>query len=341
MTIEQPSSGDMQTVNLTTGDVDELTRVGSSVFSPHRLVYRGGEALLSASEVSRLSIVTMRYRGGATVATTEALGYYAVHLPRAGRNTVRFARDEIEVSAGMGVVFNPEDRPTMRWSADLHQVGIKVPVAVMLRHRSAVVAEPVERPMRFAHRSRMRGTSGWEAVTGMLADLEHRGDGKRAVPGLALHVEDMLLTALLLSQPNSWSERLFGERRVAGRSAMTEAREFIEADPAADWTVTALAASVGVSVRSLQDGFRRTFGTTPTQYLKLARLALAHRLLLDEGSEAVNVADVAFRSGFAHLGGFSTAYRGRYGVSPSQVMLPRCAPKASAARKTNPPDASG
>ena len=59
---------------IASGDVEELTRVGSEVFSPHRLTYRGKVAHLGAVPVDDAVLVSMRYCGDSTVATTEELG---------------------------------------------------------------------------------------------------------------------------------------------------------------------------------------------------------------------------------------------------------------------------
>jgi transcriptional regulator GlxA family with amidase domain len=55
-------------------------------------------------------------------------------------------------------------------------------------------------------------------------------------------------------------------------------------------------------------------------YLQSVRLDRAHETLRDEDPARVTVAAVAHRTGFAHLGRFATAYRVRYGVSPSETL---------------------
>ncbi|MCU1610665.1 MAG: transcriptional regulator, AraC family [Pseudonocardiales bacterium] len=74
-----------------------------------------------------------------------------------------------------------------------------------------------------------------------------------------------------------------------------------------------------VSIRSLQEGFRRHLDMTPTQYLREVRLARAHEdLRLAEPSQAT-VTRIAHNSGFTSVGRFAQMYAKRYGNHPSET----------------------
>ncbi|MBB6377738.1 transcriptional regulator GlxA family with amidase domain [Pseudonocardia eucalypti] len=85
-------------------------------------------------------------------------------------------------------------------------------------------------------------------------------------------------------------------------------------------TVTDIAEAVGLSVRGLQVGFRRHFGTTPLSRLREARLAGAHAELVAADPTTTTVSAVATGWGFWHLGRFSASYRERWGVAPSITL---------------------
>lgn len=75
-----------------------------------------------------------------------------------------------------------------------------------------------------------------------------------------------------------------------------------------------------MSVRSLQEGFRRHVGCAPMTYLQQLRLNRVRETLLEGDPARVTVAAVAHRWGFAHLGRFASAYRERFGESPSETL---------------------
>jgi transcriptional regulator GlxA family with amidase domain len=55
-------------------------------------------------------------------------------------------------------------------------------------------------------------------------------------------------------------------------------------------------------------------------YLQQVRLGRAHDALSHADPSLNTVASVAHRWGFAHLGRFATAYRTRFGQSPSETL---------------------
>ncbi|MEU8659079.1 helix-turn-helix transcriptional regulator, partial [Actinoplanes philippinensis] len=94
----------------------------------------------------------------------------------------------------------------------------------------------------------------------------------------------------------------------------------ISTEPERAFTVGELAAIAGMSIRSLQSGFRRHVGSAPMTYLQQVRLTRAHEALRTGDPAVITVADVAHRWGFAHLGRFASAYRKRFGESPSETL---------------------
>ena len=295
------------------GDVDELVRAGSEVFSPHRLRYDGSGALLTSTPVGPLSVVTMQYRGESRVVTTQDLGYYAVHLPVRGRSRIRFARDDLAAVPGEGAVFNPWDRPDMHWSADLLQLGVKVPTATLQRHAATLLGTSVRAPQ-FVHRT--AGTVGWEPVLRMMVTAIDRRRGGELPMALADRLADAFLTALVLGQPSDAVD-LGGVPDRAPASVVVRATELIEADPAAVWSLARIAEATGASARSLQAGFRAERGMTPTEFVRAARMRLARDRLADSALAEVSVAEIAYGAGFTHLGRFAAEFRRAYGVRPS------------------------
>jgi AraC-like DNA-binding protein len=82
-----------------------------------------------------------------------------------------------------------------------------------------------------------------------------------------------------------------------------------------------IAQQVGVSVRSIQLGFKDELGLTPMAYLRERRLERVREELTDAvAGDGVTVTEVAERWGFNHLGSFAALYRQRWGESPSHTL---------------------
>ncbi|MGN8049921.1 helix-turn-helix domain-containing protein [Curtobacterium sp. 22159] len=81
-----------------------------------------------------------------------------------------------------------------------------------------------------------------------------------------------------------------------------------------------IATAAGVSVRTLQEGFQRREGTTPTAWLRDLRLAKARLGLQLADPHETSVAEIAQSCGFRHMGRFSGAYVSAYGEYPGDTL---------------------
>lgn len=96
----------------------------------------------------------------------------------------------------------------------------------------------------------------------------------------------------------------------------------IEGDLARTWTVSQMAALVGVSDAQLRRVFARAMRASPLQVLCNLRLQAAARLLEDPG---IRVKEIQARVGFADPSHFSRDFRCRFGVSPTEYRSQRAA----------------
>ena len=83
-----------------------------------------------------------------------------------------------------------------------------------------------------------------------------------------------------------------------------------------DDPVDALASELGVTARHLRQVMVEQLGVSPVELAQTERLALAKRLLQDS---SLSLADLAFASGFGSVRRFNSAFRARFGRSPTSV----------------------
>jgi transcriptional regulator GlxA family with amidase domain len=134
------------------------------------------------------------------------------------------------------------------------------------------------------------------------------------------HLERLLVEGLLLGQPHNYMEELAEQHRPAAPPSVREAIELMRSRPEHPWTTAALAGSVAVSARSLQDGFARSIGVPPTRYLREVRPDRVHEDLRSADAYTATVSQVAGRWGFLYLSRFAAAYREKFGESPSETL---------------------
>ncbi len=132
-------------------------------------------------------------------------------------------------------------------------------------------------------------------------------------------VLDRLLDWLLVCTLREWFDRPGGEPPAwwaAQRDPMVgHALRLLHAEPAAPWTVAALAERTGVSRSTPAKRFADLVGEPPLTYLTRWRMTLAADLLVER--EAATVADIARTVGYSDPFGFSAAFKRVRGVNPS------------------------
>lgn len=121
---------------------------------------------------------------------------------------------------------------------------------------------------------------------------------------LLAHQTDLLVDAPVLRRELSTRELI----------RVREARERLAASLQEPPSLTDLAASVGLTPKRLNLGFRQLFGMTVFHYLMEERLVMARRLL-DEGLD-MPLKQLAWSVGYNQVSNFITAFRRRFGVSP-------------------------
>lgn len=115
--------------------------------------------------------------------------------------------------------------------------------------------------------------------------------------------------------------RLSAELQQHGATAPQQIKQAIDhmrANLHLPLTMSDIAAAVGISIRSLELGFRKHYETSPAYYLRRVRLDAVHSELSSPGN-TLPVGEVALKWGFAHMGRFAAQYRRTFGVAPSET----------------------
>ncbi|MGV9365277.1 AraC family transcriptional regulator [Amycolatopsis sp. NPDC003731] len=137
-------------------------------------------------------------------------------------------------------------------------------------------------------------------------------------------VLDRLLDWMLVCTLRAWFDRPGGEP-PAWWSAQRDpvagpVLRLLHDEPAAPWTVAALAQRAGVARSTLAKRFAELVGEPPLTYLTRRRMALAADLLAER--PGATVAEVARAVGYADPFGFSAAFKRVRGVTPSEHRRP-------------------
>lgn len=327
MTHERDAAGTAPGENplLITHDLDEARHYITDVYIPHELQTHDGRKLdfkLRYLASERLTVGHLVYGADAELLVPPMVDCYHMNLTLSGQTMVKQRGERATTDAERrGVLFSPTDPFTVRWSPEAVQYAVKLPRRSLEGHLGKLLNRPVERPVQFDLGFALTtpvGQALLSSVKYLRAELSRPG-GIVTLPMARDQLESLVLTELLLTIPNSYSELLHSLDRTAPRSNVRCAMELIDAQPEANHTLAELAKAANVTARALQRGFKEEVGMSPSAYVRAVRLDRVRADLI-EGAGAVSVTDIAVRWGFFHLGRFAQQYRERFGVLPSETV---------------------
>jgi len=133
---------------------------------------------------------------------------------------------------------------------------------------------------------------------------------------------ELVTASVLATFPNTLRDHLdrHDARPLGATAAVRRAVAYIDEHLQDPVTLPDIVSASRLSVRALNDGFRRHLDTTPMQYLRRSRLEAARRDLLTADPTHETVAAIARRWGFTQLGRFAARYRAAFGESPSDSL---------------------
>lgn len=135
-----------------------------------------------------------------------------------------------------------------------------------------------------------------------------------------LGVDGMLyrLIALMLA-PESLAPGFTSSHVTGADSAVHRVTEHIVNHLADPLSVEDLANIGGLSIRTLQVAFRRTYNCSPRDWIQRRRLVVAREKLLDHG-RSDTLEDIASSCGFSSAAALIAAYSRRYGETPTAAL---------------------
>lgn len=141
-------------------------------------------------------------------------------------------------------------------------------------------------------------------------------------PLIEKRIEETLCIELLRNWAKYAGLNLEAGARSAAPRYVREAERLMTNQVDEAPTVMAIAGQLGISARSLSEGFRRFRGISPHEYLTARRLDSLHDAL-KSAPEGATVTAIAAAKGYVNLQSMASGYQRRFGESPSQTLRNR------------------
>jgi len=313
-------------------DADEAQDILIRHLAPHRLVPSAPRQCIHASggtlQLGSALLVEVGYGAAVDVLPDELAKSYLVHSALAGAT-------QIHVAAARTVLMHPQNvcissastQPHYRLMPTSRHLTLRVPRTTLEAHfKRAMGGAPLVRPVIFDSTvaDSLNFSRAWRGLIAHVREQAAICPQLMANKRLQQHYLAIALEMLLLSAPHNYTCRLDHDPAEAASSRrIRQACALIEACMAEPLSVASIARRVGVSMRSLQSGFRRSLGTTPLQFIRERRLERLHASLATANEPNANVTQLMLECGIVNFGRFARYYRERFGCRPSDTLKRR------------------
>ncbi len=302
-----------------TRDLDEAIEAVTKVYCTHTVEVAGRarnlDALLDVAHPTSQPLVELSYGAPVTINAGNFSGLFLMQHCLRGSAFATQEHQTAEWRPGQTIPLSAGCDTQLWFDAAFVQKSVRLDMNKLEVLCARWLGHPLDQPLRFAMRPFSEDLERvWQRT---LTYLWSNDDAQLPLAGAArASLDEFLLTLLLHQHPHNYSEDMAEPAPVPVPGLVRRAERYMIDNAGAPITVSDVAARLGVSLRSLETGFRQWRATTPSLFLRQTRLQLVRDELRRSGEET-NVTTVAMRYGFSHLGRFSGYYQSLFGERPS------------------------
>ncbi|RDU96229.1 AraC family transcriptional regulator [Trinickia dinghuensis] len=287
---------------------------------PHRMDVRGRgpiRAELYAVPLHRATLVELCYGQETRIDFGENVDQFLFRLTLAGACELQTGPTVTRAKSGELTVSSPTPSGRLLTTSDCRNLVLRLDRFVLEQKLQDMLQATLRQPLRFELAASAQRTgaalvlSTFEYLCRIAADPAFGESHASLRPDLTEWITALLLTHM----PHTYSDALARGTPPPLPIHVRRARDYIDAHLAEPLVLATLAKAVGVSPRTLQNGFREFMLTTPVAYIRDRRLEAVHGTL--QRGDARSVSDAFIANGIYSFGHFTKAYVQRYGYAPS------------------------
>ncbi|HUI61860.1 MAG TPA: AraC family transcriptional regulator [Steroidobacteraceae bacterium] len=160
---------------------------------------------------------------------------------------------------------------------------------------------------------------GWHQLLSHICHLSASAPSVLACEDVRKQYSRTMIELLVHSAPHNYSSALEETANPSIPWHVRRAREYVHAHIAEIRSIADIAAAIGITPRTLQNGFRQAFNQTPAEYVRQMRIQALHAAL-QRADSGQSVTDLMQAVGIVNFGRYARYYRQQIGVPPSVTL---------------------
>jgi AraC-like DNA-binding protein len=309
----------------TAHSIDEAVNLVGASLSPHKLKVHeripSALASLSALNLGDCAIVSLKYGFDVDIDAGCISDYFMLKMTLTGSG--RITSDDRSATTSPASIFitSPQALTRFRMSSSCRHITTRVCRRAIEERLMQKLGRRLHEPLAFELEigsGTEFGRAWWQLIS-HICEVSAMAPGVMSCPEVRAQYSRTIIELLLHGAPHNYSEGLTQAEGHLSPRHVRRAQEYIEAHLAEIRSVADIAAAIGVSPRTLQNGFKQAFAMSPIEYVRHARVQALHRALLTaDGSQSVTTLMTAV--GIMSFGRYAEYYRKQIGVAPSVTL---------------------
>jgi AraC-like DNA-binding protein len=310
---------------LTADTLDEAASLVRAAICPHRLrvVEPPGKSLvfLSSLDLGACGLTNLKYGFDVDIDAGCIEDTYLVKWTLAGQGRL-WCGDRTAITSPRSIIITePTEHTKIRMSAECQHLTVRVSRRALMETLAAKLRRPPRKALQFNLDISMDSdfARAWCELVRHICHVSATAPAALASEGVRKQYARTLMEIMLSAAPHSHSDSIEEPRNRATAWHVGRARDYVHDHLSEGISITDIAARVGVTPRTLQNGFRKAFNLTPAEYIRRARVDALHQALLAADATA-GVTKLMMNVGIVNFGRYAQYYRERIGVSPSTTL---------------------
>jgi AraC-like DNA-binding protein len=319
MLIPNPSRIDMAQ------SVDEAVHIVSNSLARHQLRVRERTpraiASLSTLDLGDCALANLKYGFDVEIDAGVINDYFMVKWGLVGSGHVTSGDRAAATSPRSIVVTSPQERSGFRMSSECRHLTTRVSRRALEARLMEKLGRRLLRPVEFDLEIDIQSDFGraWCQLVAHICQVSASAPAVLENEEVRKQYSRTMIELLIHAAPHNYSAVLLANEAQATPWYVRRAQAYVEAHIADIRSVADLAAAIGVTPRTLQNGFRETLNVHPAEYLRRERVVALHRALLAAGP-GQTVTSTMLSVGIVNFGRYAEYYRQQIGVRPSETL---------------------
>jgi len=314
---------------LQNGSLRDTVAAGSKLFWNNRCESQDSGDLVRAQfngvNLGPISIAYLAFDSPVMIEPAPNQDHFIVQATVAGQSTTINGRQIITTHADNVAVIDASLPTRIYFQQGCSHLVLKIDRALIEFRMQALLQRNIDRPVTFALPSEQgrAGSRAWLQTMNFLCGYYDAADQEifRSEQLLQSHI-DLVVTTLISSQRHNYSRFLADQHYIAAPRHVRRACEYIDEHINQMISMSELCSVCNVTERTLQNGFKRYMGDTPSGFIQTRKLYHLHQALKNAG-KTDNVSRIMWQYGISNPGRWAALYRGHYGCLPSETLR-RC-----------------